>query len=409
MAYYEGEMFMKMNCFAAAMAVLFSGGVCAQASSTSSVVLYGVANMGVEYLTNAQGTDKGLTRLQSGNLSGSRFGLTGEENIGNGVKGIFTLEAGFDLATGASGQNKRLFGRQAFAGLASPAGQLTLGRQYTSIHDLLLDYDPMAFANYSLLSQDPAIGGRADKSIKYSGTFDGVTLTAFYSFGRDTSVRGMQGDQTTDRKQGRQWGTSLNYAVGPIGIGAAYDAVNGAGADDFGVYDVLPGGSSAAVTGINSWLTKLAAGTAATNSNNTARRFAVAGSYNFGPAKAFLGYRNLKSEFNLSAADTGTSAISNYVYRSNTYWGGATWQATPETALTAVVYYSKNKDMPKTISYVLSADYSLSKRTDVYTNLTYVDNNKKNGIASTVSANPSERTLAGKDQFGAQVGIRHRF
>lgn len=399
---------MKMNCFAAAMAVLFSGGVCAQASSTSSVVLYGVADMGVEFITNAQGTDKGLTRLQSGNLSGSRFGLTGEENIGNGVKGVFTLEAGFDLATGVSAQNKRLFGRQAFAGVSSPAGQLTFGRQNISIHDLLVDYDPMAFANYSLLTQDPGLGARADKSVKYIGTFNGVTLSAFYSFGRDTSVRGMQGDQTADRKQGRQWGTSLNYAVGPIAIGAAYDAINGAGADDFGIYDLLPAGSSNTVTGINNWLRGLAAGNAATNSNNTAKRFAVAGSYNFGPAKAFLGYRNLRSEFNLSASDTSASAL-NYVYRSNTYWGGATWQATPETALTAAVYYSQNKDMPKTVSYVLAADYNLSKRTDIYTNLTYVDNNKKNGIASTVSANSSERTLSGKDQFGAQVGIRHRF
>lgn len=97
---------MKMNCFAAAMAVLFSGGVCAQASSPSSVILYGVADIGVEYLTNAQATDKSLVRLQSGNLSGSRFGLTGREDLGSGVKGVFTLEAGFDLGTGQSAQGE---------------------------------------------------------------------------------------------------------------------------------------------------------------------------------------------------------------------------------------------------------------------------------------------------------------
>lgn len=403
---------MKMNCFAAAMAVLFTGGVYAQTASTSSVILYGVADVGVEYLTNAQGTDKGLFHLQTDHLSGSRFGLKGTEDLGSDVKAIFTLEAGFDLRSGQSSQNRRLFGRQAFVGIASPAGQLTLGRQYTSMHDAMLDFDPMQYANYSLLAHDSAIGGRADKTIKYSGTFNGVTLTAFYSFGRDALVQGMQGDNLQDRKQGRQWGTSVTYEAGPVGLSAAYDSINSSGPEELGMYGVLPGGTSSltnTINGVNQWLTKLKAGTASTNGGNTAKRFAVAGSYNFGPAKAFLGYRNLKNEVNLSAADTGLSTPLDYVYRSNMYWGGATWQATPETSLTAAVYHTRSKDLPKTTSYVLNADYSLSKRTDIYTSLTYVDNNKKNGIASVTSANPNERTLVGKDQFGAQVGIRHSF
>ena len=126
---------MRMNCFAASVAAIFSGVACAEASS---VVLYGVADVGVEYITNASSTDasstdKSLLHMRSGNLSGSRFGLRVNEDLGSDVKAIATLEAGFNMGNGTSAQNNRLFGRQAFVGISSPAGSVTLGRQYSSI------------------------------------------------------------------------------------------------------------------------------------------------------------------------------------------------------------------------------------------------------------------------------------
>jgi hypothetical protein len=51
----------------------------------------------------------------------------------NGLSAIFTLENGFNASNGALGQNGRLFGRQAYVGLASTRyGTLTFGRQYGS-------------------------------------------------------------------------------------------------------------------------------------------------------------------------------------------------------------------------------------------------------------------------------------
>ena len=41
-------------------------------------------------------------RMSSGNLQGSRWGLRGQEDLGGGMKAIFALENGFDMANGRS-------------------------------------------------------------------------------------------------------------------------------------------------------------------------------------------------------------------------------------------------------------------------------------------------------------------
>src|SRR5258708_449121 len=72
--------------------------------------------------------------LSSGNLQGSRWGLRGAEDLGGGLKAIFTLESGFDVMTGQSQQGNRLFGRQAFGGLygfSNQAGGFADNRAYS--------------------------------------------------------------------------------------------------------------------------------------------------------------------------------------------------------------------------------------------------------------------------------------
>ncbi|WP_043423149.1 porin, partial [Cupriavidus basilensis] len=51
------------------------------------------------------------------------------------------------LDTGTSQQGGRLFGRQAYVGMqSSQLGQLTFGRQYTSMFEGLANFVPAAFA-----------------------------------------------------------------------------------------------------------------------------------------------------------------------------------------------------------------------------------------------------------------------
>ncbi|AQW30741.1 porin [Ralstonia syzygii subsp. celebesensis] len=377
---------MKMKLFAAAVAALAAGGAYAQ----SSVTLYGVADVGVEWANKVPGADgQGHSRvaMQSGNLSGSRWGLRGVEDLGGGLKGIFNLESGFSLDTGTSGQSGRLFGRNAYVGLQGQWGQLTLGRQQNLLYDFALMYDPMAIAGrYSITSQDQFLAGRADNAIKYVGTFGGLSVSALYAFNRDgQEVAGVN-------KLGREWSLGANYAAGPFGLGVVYDQSNGTTSS-----------------------TSFAAQNAA--ADNKEQRATIAGTYAFGPAKLYAGYRWYHANF---ATVSGAGNL-----RSNLYWLGAGYQATPALTLTGTAYYQqfKNSGSGNPWLFVVGTDYALSKRTDAYFNVAYAKNSSGSGLGvaglndsgytGTTLTNGnqvlSNTTSGNANQFGAVVGIRHKF
>ncbi|MCG5262346.1 porin [Cupriavidus gilardii] len=364
---------MKMKLFAAAVAALAAGGAYAQ----SSVTLYGVVDAGLEYNNNAGQTGENLFRMQSGGQFGSRWGLRGVEDLGGGLKGLFVLESGFDLDNGRSGQDGRLFGRSAYVGLQNQFGTLTLGRQQTPFFDFGLQFDPMAIApRYSITSQAVEFQSRADNAVKYVGKFGGLTASAMYSFRAD-------GQEVAGRNVGgREMGALLSYAAGPFSIGAAYD--------DLHVGSLAPGGNQAPVI----------------------RRATVAGTYAFGPAKAFLGYRWAKASDGavLPGAVGGAD-----VTTSNLYWAGLAYQMTPAFSVTGAAYYQDfRRSGADPWQFVLTGDYALSKRTDIYTSLSYTLNKDGSALGVAGFNNPTASTPVfnvepGKDQFGAIVGVRHKF
>jgi predicted porin len=87
-------------------ATLFSATSCAYAQS--SVTLYGSVDNLFDVSNQGEGT---VTKLTSGGTYGSRWGLTGTEDLGDGYKAIFKLEDGFSSTTGVIGQGGALFGR----------------------------------------------------------------------------------------------------------------------------------------------------------------------------------------------------------------------------------------------------------------------------------------------------------
>ena len=113
------------------------------AFAQSTVTLYGVVDNGIGYQSSATtlGSTSGghsAVKILTGVWLGSRFGLTGAEDLGGGTKAVFQLENGFDVNTGKNGQGGREFGRQAFVGLASDRfGTLTLGHQTPFAFDVL--------------------------------------------------------------------------------------------------------------------------------------------------------------------------------------------------------------------------------------------------------------------------------
>src|SRR5271156_4107576 len=106
-------------------------GVCAGAAhAQSSVTLYGIVDEGLTFTQNSHGQRQ--YSMVSGEIQASRWGLRGTEDLGGGMKAVFVLENGMDLSSGKLGQGGLEFGRQAFVGLGTTYGTVTLGRQYAS-------------------------------------------------------------------------------------------------------------------------------------------------------------------------------------------------------------------------------------------------------------------------------------
>lgn len=112
----------------AALAVL---GAFAGSAAAADVQLYGVVDEGFIY-TNTKVTDEksdNQFQLGSGLNLGSRWGLKGTEDLGNGYKVGFKLESGFNADTGTLQEN-RLFRREA---------GLTLYSLYRILYEAFVD------------------------------------------------------------------------------------------------------------------------------------------------------------------------------------------------------------------------------------------------------------------------------
>jgi predicted porin len=66
----------------------------------------------------------------SGDQQGPRLGSQGREDLGDGAQALVVLESGVSFDTGSFAQGGLAFGRQAYVGLSSRYGAITLGRQY---------------------------------------------------------------------------------------------------------------------------------------------------------------------------------------------------------------------------------------------------------------------------------------
>lgn len=368
---------------AAGCCLAFASCVPNAAFAQSSVQIYGLIDSGLEYLTNAASTTGGgttsLTRVTSGNLAGSRWGIKGSEDLGGGNKAFFLLESGFNLGTGQSLQGSREFGRLAYVGLNNQQfGSITLGRQGGVFLDWVSKYNPLNNAVYAIKMQDTAFSDRLDNSLRYSNKFGAFNFMVQYSKGYDTVSFGSP--TAGHFRQGQVIDAGLQYANGPFSMVLAFDQKNG--------------GSTA----INAAQTSKVGG----YEGNVDRRFSVAAKYKLSGFDIFAGYRYLNAHaIHLTALTVGPVEASSY------WWLGGTWHATRalDFSTTAMYqnFYGTNRDP---LSFQLSADYHFSKRTDVYANLGYVVNRNGsdlglNGFASNV--------VAGRNQFGTMAGIKHTF
>jgi GBP family porin len=92
---------MRKPLLAAAMLLFWAGKGYAQ----SSVTLYGIVDTALIYANNqttggANASGHPGVEMDSGGISGTRWGLKGAEDLGNGLSAVFVLEDGFSSANG---------------------------------------------------------------------------------------------------------------------------------------------------------------------------------------------------------------------------------------------------------------------------------------------------------------------
>ncbi len=182
------------------------------ASAQSSVTVYGVADAAIA-AEDTGAPDGSRTVVNSGNQSSSRLGFRGVEDLGNGLKAMFNLEAGYAIDSGAG--DSALFGRRAVVGLEGAFGQLTLGREYSPIADIAnaTDINGQGFYGSNLSAFTAGrLTRRLSNSVNYkSPSLSGFKINGAYSTG-----------ETQTGASGNLMGVSGTYTLGNLYAGLGY-------------------------------------------------------------------------------------------------------------------------------------------------------------------------------------------
>jgi len=191
-------------------------GASAVASAQTNVTIYGVVDAGIAYENNGVAS---VTRLDSGNLNGSRIGFKGSEDLGGGLAAAFQLENGFAVDTGTLGQGGLLFGRQAWIGLNGGFGALRLGRQVTGFFANSDTFDP--FEN--------SLAGDSERLFNYFGDRTNNTISYGYETnGFRTRIQYGLGEVAGNSAAGRTVSAWGGYRQGPADAVLIYQKTNDA-------------------------------------------------------------------------------------------------------------------------------------------------------------------------------------
>jgi len=383
---------MKKSLLALAALGTFAGAANAQ----SSVTLYGIVDAGFVYNNNSAGNK--LYSTSAGNLQGDRWGLRGTEDLGGGLKALFVLENGFNAFTGKLNQGGDEFGRQAYVGLSSQFGTVTLGRQYDSVVDYTgaLEVGSQWASFYAAHPGDldnMNNSNRVNNSIKYASTnYSGITFGGLYSLG------GVAGQFNRNQI----FSAGLGYAQGPLVLGAGYFNVKNPNYSFFG------NNSTSSATASNMTGSQVYSGFATAK---TQQVISAGGAYTFGPATVGATYSNTQFKDLGQTAVAGARAVTGDAKFHNAELNFK-YQLTPALLLGAAYDYTKGYSIAneKIHQGVLGVDYFLSKRTDLYADGIYQHASGTNSLNGTATAQINGLSASStSNQVAAVVGIRHKF
>lgn len=187
----------------------------ASAMAQSTVTIYGIVDAGVSYKDAGAGKVWGL---DSGMNSDSRLGFKGSENLDGGMKANFNLEMGFKLDSGVA--DSTLFARTAWVGLASEDfGSVELGRHKSLTYIYGSQIDPFMDGLLGKTHLMFKINNRRDNSVTYiSNNVNGFSAAAQYGFGEKVGTMAAN----------RVASVAGAYANGPLLANIVWDQVKDA-------------------------------------------------------------------------------------------------------------------------------------------------------------------------------------
>lgn len=258
---------MKLSKTTALVLCVFSGSLAFAAEPASNVTLYGVLDTGV-YAHHAS-NGKTIVEMASGITKGSRFGLEGQENLGNGYKVYFRLEQGFESDNGDAKDADSAFYRDSYMGVATPFGAFELGRTgalTAGTHGGIVG----GMSPFGITWKEGAltkvfagnIAARVNNMVKYeSPELSGFKLYAQYSNGIDD-------DDVVSSQKNRYIALGATYRYKNLRLIAAFDNLF-----------------------YNDSAVKTDAGVAAGKNLKDQRTYNIGGTYDFGDVRMYLGYQ----------------------------------------------------------------------------------------------------------------------
>lgn len=358
----------------------------------AQVSLYGSVSTGVLYQNQASLSggkepqeSKDSFTMESGFWGDSIWGITGEEDLGNGWTVGFTLENEFGSDTGemagADPEGSVLFDSQAYLRIGNDKVNFAFGNigglaSAGGDFDLLCAFDPMeAFVGVA------GLGAFASKDFA-SGNMAVVEVTPMEGF--KVSLMGNTGDDDSNAKwsdRDHYYGLGVSYENGPLALAAIAEMRK---------YDRQAGWSD----NDDSWI------------------FTVAAAYDFEVIRPSFVYQHASKTREFGASDP---LDSSGAYNFDSFMLGATAPLGQGTLRASVQYVKGENDAVSdeegsATILGLAYTYDMSKRTTLYGAAFYSVGG--DGLDKDLGANDTEFGLMGRADYnsvGFGVGLVHTF
>lgn len=358
----------------------------------AQVSLYGSVSTGVLYQNQASlsgGTEnqesKDSFTMESGFWGDSIWGITGEEDLGNGWTVGFTLENEFGSDTGEMASEGTIFDSQAYLRIGNDKVNFAFGNigglaSAGGDFDLLCAFDPMeAYVGVA------GLGAFASKDFA-SGNMAVVEVTPMEGF--KVSLMGNTGDADSNAKwsdRDHYYGLGVSYENGPLALAAIAEMRK---------YDRR----------------------AANADNDASWTFTVAAAYDFEVIRPSFVYQHASKTQEFGGEFGATELLENgYAYNFDSFMLGATAPLGQGTLRASVQYVKgendavSNEEGSATI-LGLAYTYDMSKRTTLYGAAFYSVGG--DGLDKDLGANDTEFGLMGRADYnsvGFGVGLVHTF